>query len=259
MSVNLAGVDDSSFSDMLFGRDDEPSRPGLIAQAAGGTLFLDEIGELGHDAQLRLMRVIQEREYFPVGSELPRRADVRLVCSTNRDIRTMESGESFRPDLFFRLSRHHVRVPPLIDRLDDLPLLVDHFLEQAAQRLGVRVPTAPKALIPTLSVHHFPGNVRELESMCMDAVSQHDSYLMSMDAFKAVMDAHGLVATESAEFDDSIHYPTLLPTLKSAEQQLLAEALERVEGNQTAAARLLGISRQALNRRLKGRRSSESD
>ncbi len=254
--VNLAGLDDGACAEVLFGRAGEGGRKGMMELAIGGTLFLDEIGEIPAETQTRLMRMLQTREYFPVGSEVPRKAEVRIIASTNRDIRSLVEGGGYRQDLFFRLTRHHVRIPPLVDRLDDLPLLVDCFLGRAAAELGVKKPTPPKELVPLLSSHHFPGNVRERESMCFDAVSQHDSYLMSMDAFKAVMDAHGLDRQlGSADYDDSIRYPSRLPTLKSSEQQLLSEALDRADGNQTAAARILGISRQALNRRLKSTRS----
>ncbi|MGQ9663676.1 MAG: sigma-54-dependent transcriptional regulator [Kiritimatiellia bacterium] len=190
LPVNISGLDDNMFSDTLFGHvrgaftGAVEARKGLIEKTAGGTLFLDEIGDLSLVSQVKLLRLVQEREYFPLGSDSPKHTDTRIVVATNRDLAALLQQGKFREDLYFRLRSHHVHVPPLRERLDDLPLLVEHLLGKAAAVLGVRKPTPPPALYTLLSSYPFPGNVRELEAMCFNAVSTHKSGLLSMDTFR---------------------------------------------------------------------------
>lgn len=261
VALNVGGVDDNVFSDTLFGHvkgaftDAQESRKGLIEHAAGGTLFLDEIGELSNASQVKLLRLLQEREYRTLGSDIQRRTNARIVVSTNRDIKALKESGQFRDDLYFRLCSHHVRLPPLRERPDDLPLLIEHFLRKAAAILGKPVPTPPHELDTLLAAYHFPGNIRELEGMILDAVSRHKSGILSMDAFKEIVlpaCSSGKPASVGVEnirerlFSD-IHP---LPTIEQAERMLIAEAMRRSNGNQTIAAELLGIARQTLNRRL---------
>jgi DNA-binding NtrC family response regulator len=261
--VNIAGLDDNVFSDTLFGHvrgaftGATETRKGLIEQAAGGTLFLDEIGDLNSTSQVKLLRLVQEREYFQLGSDTPKRTDSRIIVATNRDLQKDMQAGTFREDLFFRLRSHLVRVPALRERIEDIPLLIESFLEHAAESMGKRKPTPPSELFTLLSVYHFPGNIRELEAMCYNAVSTHKSGILELSTFKEVISQDGnLPLPEPSSTDPSDDLSPFnpmrpLPTLRQAEDMLIAEALRRTEGNQTMASQLLGITRQTLNRHLK--------
>ncbi len=260
--VNVAGLDDQVFADTLFGHkkgaftDAREARKGLIEQAAGGTLFLDEIGDLSITSQVKLLRLLQEGEFFPLGSDVAKRSDARMVVATNQDLDGLQSSGHFRKDLYYRLCDHQIHIPPLRHRREDLAVLVAHFLEKAAKTLSKTKPTPPAELVTLLSTYHFPGNIRELESMIFDAVSSHTSGKLSMHAFKA----HIVKKYPSSKINSAISPPSRgalvsfsdqLPTLKQIEQMLIGEALKRSNGNQSIAALSLGISRQALNKRLK--------
>ena len=264
VAVNIAGLDDNVFSDTLFGHlrgaftGALEVRKGLIERAAGGTLFLDEIGELSQTSQVKLLRLTQEREYFPLGADTPRHTDARIIVATNRDLAAMQKTGQFREDLFYRLRSHHVRIPPLRERQDDIPLLAAHFLRKAATELGVKKPTPPRELLTLLSSYAFPGNVRELESMFLNAVSTHKSGVLSMDGFKsAIKDSARLPPAAIKEDETFALDPSRpLPTVEQAQDMLIEEALRRTKGNQTMAADLLGITRQTLIRHVKIKRQS---
>jgi DNA-binding NtrC family response regulator len=262
VAVNVAGLDDAVFADTLFGHArgaftgaDQPRR-GMIEEAADGTLFLDEIGDLSIPSQVKLLRLLQEGEYFPLGSDRPRRLQARVIAATHADLAARQAAGTFRKDLYYRLVTHQVRVPPLRDRRGDLPLLLDHFLGEAAESLGKRRPTVPRELAQLLGAYPFPGNVRELRAMVFDAVSLHRSHVLSTESFQqamartggapAVTPGEGPPRSPFAEVDH-------LPTIHDAVELLVDEALARSGGNQTIAARLLGITQSALSKRLKTR------
>jgi DNA-binding NtrC family response regulator len=266
--INVAGLDDHVFADTLFGHHKgaftgaDQNRAGMLEQAAGGTLFLDEIGDLSPASQVKLLRLLQDGEFLPLGSDLAKRSDARIVVATNRDVASLGAGDDFRKDLYYRLCNHHIHIPPLRERREDLPALVTHFLQQAATSLSKKTPTPPDELITLLGTYQFPGNIRELESMIYDAVSQHRSGKMSMEVFKAYILKHrpdntGRDTLAQAEAHPAVAFPDPLPTLKQASQLLVDEALQRAEGNQSIAAMMLGISRQALNKRIKKQRTED--
>ncbi len=261
--INVAGLDDNMFSDTLFGHvkgaftGADASRGGLIEQAEDGTLFLDEIGDLSMASQVKLLRLLQEQEYLPIGADLPRKSSVRIIVATNQDLDALQRAGQFRKDLYFRLNTHHTHIPPLRERKDDIPLLLKHFLDEAAAALHRKRPTPPRELIDLLSAYHYPGNVRELEAIVFDAVSRHDGGVLSTTVFRSHIE-DGLSgepigsATEAgvSEITPFSSWPKL-PTLKDAAYQLVIEAMSRSNGNQAVAARLLGITRPSLNKRLK--------
>jgi two-component system, NtrC family, nitrogen regulation response regulator GlnG len=265
VAVNVAGLDDTMFSDTLFGHargsftGADRHREGLITRAAVGTLFLDEIGDLTVASQVKLLRLLQDGSFYPLGTDRPEQSQARIVVATNCDVAETVKAGTFRKDLYYRLRTHHVSLPPLRTRLGDLPLLVHHFVEKAAQALGKSVPVVPRALFQLLQTYCFPGNVRELEALICDAVARHQGSTLSLHSFKAAMEdapqrlgsqplADGSGSTLTASF------PDLLPTLTETEEALITEALRRADGNQGVAAGLLGISRQALNKRLTRRK-----
>ncbi len=260
--VNVAGLDETVFADTLFGHKRgaftgaDQVRSGLVEKASGGTLFLDEIGDLGAELQVKILRLLQEGEYFPLGSDMAKRSDARVVVATNRSLQELQESGKFRKDLYYRLSSHHVRIPPLRERREDLPFLVEHFLMKTSEALGKKKPTPPNELFDLLSSYYFPGNIRELQSMIWDAVSNHKLGKLSLDVFKKhIAQRRPSFETESdTPFEKEskiISFSYQLPTLKQAEHLLISEALRRSGGNQAIAALSLGISRQALNRRLK--------
>jgi DNA-binding NtrC family response regulator len=259
--INSAGLDDTMFSDSLFGHKKgaftgaDEAREGMIAQAAGGTLFLDEIGDMPESSQVKLLRLIQERTYHPLGSDIPRQSDARILVATNRDIQKLISSGTFRKDLYFRLRAHHVHILSLRERTEDIPLLLHHFMEKAASTLNRKKPSFPQELITLLMNYHFPGNVRELELMVFDAVARCRGGIIGMESFReAIGEKRSLPRTPSANTHREKAVWDLksnaLPTLKEAEEFLIAETLRRSNGNQGVAASLLGITRQALNKRL---------
>lgn len=260
--VNVAGLDENVFADTLFGHRKgaftgaDQARSGLVEQATGGTLFLDEIGDLSPTSQVKLLRLLQDGEFFPLGSDVGKRSDARMVVATNQEIETLRESGRFRKDLYFRLCAHQIRIPPLRDRLEDLPILVDYFLEKASVTLGKRKPTPPKELYTLLLTYPFPGNIRELQSIILDAVSNHKFGKLSLDVFKSyIRQRHPTSETDSKPLPQkeraSISFFEQLPTIKQAEKLLISEAMRRSNGNQAIAASLLGITRQALNKRLK--------
>jgi DNA-binding NtrC family response regulator len=259
VAINAAGLDDQIFSDTLFGHSRgaytgaESPRSGLIQKAEGGTLFLDEIGDLAQTSQIKLLRFLQEGEYYPLGSDTPRKANVRVVCATNHNLESSQSAAAFRRDLYFRLGTHRIRIPPLRERLEDLPLLLDHFLREAVAATGKRKPACPDELLQLLGSYHFPGNIRELRGMVHDAMGQHVAGKLSMLYFRQGM-GRGPHAPSPAQNHDLQSQPFAelkrLPSLAEAGELLVAEAMRRAEGNQAVAAGILGITRQALHKRL---------
>ena len=260
VSVNVAGLDDNVFSDTLFGHTRgaftgaDTSRRGMIEQAADGTLFLDEIGDLNIASQVKLLRLLQEGEYYPLGSDLPRRMNARIVVATHQDLTAKQAAGEFRKDLYYRLCAHHVHIPPLRHRKEDIALLLDFFLEEAARVLGKSKPTLPKELPVLMTNYPFPGNIREMKAMAYDAMSVHKSKMLSMDVFKRAMDKQNPPPTTAdvPAAERRVFIPSEpLPLLHDVTDLLVAEAMKRAEGNQSIAARLIGVSQPALSKRLK--------
>jgi DNA-binding NtrC family response regulator len=264
VSLNIAGLDDTMFSDSLFGHrrgaftSADSDRGGLIERAEGGTLFLDEIGELSQVSQVKLLRLIEDKLYSPLGADLPKASNATVVTATNRDLRAASNAGSFRLDLFFRLQTHLVQLPPLRERPADLPLLLSHFVRQSALRLGRGVPAIPEELVLLLESYDFPGNVRELESMVYDAMSGLKGGVLGLDSFrrKILRGTGSKSAPDKSASGDATRFSSWerLPSLKQATEELIREAMRRAKGNQGIAADLLGLSRTALNKRLKNSR-----
>ncbi len=266
IAVNVAGLDDDMFSDAVFGHKkgaftgaDAPRR-GFISMAEGGTLLLDEIGDLSEASQVKLLRVIEEGVYYPVGSDIPERNNARIIATTNKDLSHLIKEGKFRKDLYYRLNTHYIHITPLRERLEDMPLLLDHFLESVAKAFNKKKPTPPSELAVYLANYDFPGNVRELQGMVFDAVAQHKSGILSMEHFRQIIKkaSHSIPSVSGQEIGQVLGMQGRLATIKEAEELLINEALKRANGNQGAAANLLGLTRQALNKRLiRGRANSK--
>jgi DNA-binding NtrC family response regulator len=263
--VNIAGLDDNMFSDTLFGHKKgaftgaDQARSGLITQAAGGTLFLDEIGDLSELSQVKLLRLLQEQEYYPVGSDIPLSSDARIVAATNRDLREMTAARTFRNDLYFRLCAHQVMIPPLRERGEDIPLLLEFFLKAASQIFRKSTPSYPPEMVTLLSSYDFPGNIREMKSMVFDAVARHVTGMLSMVRFREVIGSRPVPPGQGSLLSQRLNDWLLesggrFPKVREVEELLIDEALKLAKGNQGIAASLLGITRQTLNKRLKVRK-----
>ena len=259
VAINLAGLDDVMFSDTLFGHvrgaytGADRIREGLVSQARGGTLFLDEIGDLSSGSQVKLLRLLQEGEYLPLGSDKVQKSDVRIVAATHADLKNKMEQGTFRPDLYYRLCNHRVELPPLRDRAEDLPLLTAHFLKKAAAALGKPVPAAPVELNRYLAAYRFPGNIRELEALVHDAVARSANRILLLESIVTAIGSDlrpPISATSAVSGCPVCPYGERFPTLKEAEDLLIAEALRLAENNQRLASAYLGITRQALNKRL---------
>ncbi|MCB1753442.1 MAG: sigma-54-dependent Fis family transcriptional regulator [Gammaproteobacteria bacterium] len=265
VTLNVAGLDDALFSDTLFGHKKgafsgaESARDGLVAQAAGGTLFLDEIGDLKPASQVKLLRLLQEQEYHPLGSDIAKISDVRVVCATNRDLHARMTKGKFRPDLYFRLSVHQIEIPPLRERREDIPVLLAHFAAEAGEAMQRKIPDVPAELLTLLDNYYFPGNVRELRAMVYDVMAQHPSgRVLSVKSFRKLVKTQQKPEQQQRTGETSSIQEGQFPTLKEAEEMHIREALRRSGGNQGTAATLLGISRPALNRRLASRKGAAS-
>lgn len=255
ITVNVAGLDDNVFSDTLFGHikgaytGAEGARKGLIEQADNGTLFLDEIGDLGMTSQVKLLRLLQEKEYLPLGSDKTYYSNARIITSTNQDLWALEKKGLFRKDLIYRLSTHTIQVPPLRDRTCDLPLLLNQFINHAAQELNKPFPQISPKVIKKMEAYPFEGNIRELRSMIFDAMSKYTSGQLTIELFDSLCHTSGRLKKNDLS--------SKLPTLKQASDHLVTKAMEKTHDNQSAAAKILGISQQALSKRLQKLKSKK--
>ena len=261
VAVNVAGLDDMVFSDTLFGHTKgaftgaDQTRMGMIEKASGGILFLDEIGDLSMPSQVKLLRLLQEGDYYPLGSDQPKNCKARIVVATNQNLHKKEADGSFRRDLLYRLCSHRVEMPSLKERPEDLPLLLDYFLAEVSAKLGKNKPTYPPELLTLFESYHFPGNIRELRAMIHDAVSLHEKKgVLSLSRFRSAIGSVSQQTPVSDDDTDSVRFPAALPTLKQMSQLLVEEALSRTNGNQSLASQLLGVTPQALSKRLKKNR-----
>jgi two-component system, NtrC family, nitrogen regulation response regulator GlnG len=254
VAVNVAGLDDTMFSDTLFGHRPgaftgaSGSRRGMIENAGRGTLFLDEIGDLSEASQVKLLRVLQEREYYTLGEDVPRRLEARVIAATHQD------PARLRRDLYFRLRAYHVRIPPLRERLGDLPLLVNHFAREAAVDLGKQPPVVPDKLYRALAHYEFPGNVRELRAMVFDAVARHTSGPLSLDPFIEAMGASHAEDDDTAGADVTRGDIIAEPQWREMERANILNALRRANwkiSGRGGAAELLSVKPSTLESRMK--------
>ena len=252
VACNVGGLDDGLLSDALFGHRKGAftgavhDRAGLVDRAAGGTLFLDEIGDLPVASQVKLLRLLQEGEYLPVGVDVPVRARIRVVAATSLDLDERIADGRFRRDLYYRLCGHRIHLPPLRERREDIPLLVAHFAAVSCVAMGVAPVRIPPEVLDFLAAHPFLGNVRELQALVHDAVSRRKGGVMALEPFRRLRhqaDHHVGLAPHT------LAWPAQLPTLEEVAEHLIAEAIRRCDGNLAAAARQLGITRQALHQR----------
>lgn len=260
VSLNAAGLDDFMFSDTLFGHKKgaftgaDSQRDGLISAAAGGTLFLDEIGDLNLASQIKLLRLLQEREYYRMGSDLLLKSDARVVAASNMDFTALRACGKFRNDLYFRLCVHEFQVPPLGERLEDVAPLVAYFVGTIAAQQEKPVPAVSPELVASLAHCTFPGNVRELYNMVHHAVTCNEGEMLTAADFAGLKP----VPARTPQLTDPAN-PLLalfgkFPTVFQVEEYLIGEAMKLTNGNQTAAAELLGLARPTLNKRLKQER-----
>jgi DNA-binding NtrC family response regulator len=265
VAIDVAGLDDNVFSDTLFGHTKgsftgaDTVRRGLIEKASGGTLFLDEIGDLRPTSQVKLLRLLDKKEYFPLGSDMAKSAHTRFLFATHKDLDSLKDSKAFRDDLYYRLQTHHIYIPPLRERLDDIPVLFEYFLDIACREFKKAKPPYHQGLVPLLQSYPYPGNVRELRAMVFDAIGRHKSKVLSSASFEEVIQRHrrsnaSLPNVRMSLSDSWARTLTSIPTLKEASRSLIKEAMKRAGNNQRAAAAMLGITPQALNQRLKKRR-----
>jgi len=261
VTVNISGLDDNMISDTLFGHTKgaftgaHSDRPGVIEKASDGTLFIDEIGDLNMASQIKLLRLLQQREYLQLGSDKVKISSARIILATNRNLHELQRDKAFRKDLYYRIATHHMSIPPLRDRSDDIALLLNHFIVAVAKELNKKEPYYPDELLTLLKSYYFPGNIRELEAMVHDAISSHQSKTLSTKVFTAHIkrnSAYDIVFdSEQGDLGTSLTKLAILPTFKEMNTALINEAMNRAAGNQSVAAGILGITPQALSSRLK--------
>lgn len=252
--VNCGAIPDNLFESELFGHERGAftgavsTRPGRFELADGGTLFLDEVGELPRDMQVKLLRVLQERAFERVGGVRTLQVDVRVVAATNRDLRQAVDVGQFREDLFYRLHVVPFRLPALRDRPDDIPLLVNHFIERFNRRLGREVTGTTPAAMAALMASSWPGNIRELENVMERAVLLATSSTLSLSDLPGLSDSTVTEAPESEEMGLKEYVRVYTTQLERARIQ---RVLQQEQGNVTHASRKLGISRKSLQMKMK--------
>jgi two-component system response regulator PilR (NtrC family) len=256
VAVNCGAIPETLLESELFGHvrgsftGANADKQGLFEAANTGTLMLDEVAELPLSMQVKLLRVLQERKVKPVGDVSEREVDVRIVAATNRDLEAEVEKSTFRQDLYYRLNVIQLRLPPLRERREDLPLLVDHFIRKFSAEHGRNVVGAAPEVMSALMLYHFPGNVRELENMIERAVTLSTTDWLALDAFPNLIGLQGAQPSPSTVG----HLPDsgldLEHHLEEYERSILIKALERTGGNRTEAARLLGVSFRSMRYRL---------
>jgi two-component system NtrC family response regulator len=245
IKVNCAAIPESLLESELFGHvrgaftGATTNKKGKFALADGGTIFLDEIGTMSPALQSKLLRVLQEREFEPLGAERTERVDVRVIAASNRDLRQMVAEAKFQEDLFYRLNVIPIELPPLRERREDVPALVDHFVRKHAQRTGRRIERVDEAVLAALQQYEWPGNVRELENTIERAVVLSAGPIITMRTISVV----GAAAPQTSGLPSL----KLRPNIEWVERETIRRALENARGIKKDAAELMGISQRALS------------
>lgn len=250
VSVNCACLPESLLEAELFGHAKGAftgavgSRAGYFEKANNSTLFFDEIGDISANTQVKLLRVLQEREIIRLGSSDRIPVDIRLICATNRDLNEAVQNKSFRQDLFYRLNVLPLRMPPLRERLEDLPLLVHHFLEKICRRECLPNKNIAPDVLDWLADYDWPGNIRELENAVEMAVTMSGERNRLQRSDFALNREGSRVTRHNVDLpENGIHYESFMSNLQRA---LIEKAIQRTNGNQSAAAHLLGMKRTTL-------------
>lgn len=231
--VNCAALNDNLIESELFGHikgsftGASSNRQGRFAQASGGTIFLDELSEIPLATQTKLLRVIQEKVFEPVGSDKPIKADVRIIAASNKNIEEMVNLGTFRQDLYFRLCVFPITLPPLRERPKDIPLLINYFIDKYAKDFGKNITSIDKEYIKMLENYDFKGNIRELENIVERSLILTRNNILTVDTLPNLQKS-----TDT--------------NIKNYEKQAIIDALQKSDGNKTNAAKLLGISRRSL-------------
>jgi two-component system response regulator PilR (NtrC family) len=255
VSVNCGALVETLLESELFGHRKgsftgaSSDRRGLFETATGGTLFLDEITETSINLQVKLLRAIQEREVVPVGGTTPINVDVRIIVATNRDLSQEVRTGRFREDLYYRLNVIHIQIPPLKERSEDIPLLLEHFISHLGDRQGRTLSSVAPEVMKRLMEYDYPGNVRELENIVERAIALAESDTFTMDLLPdGVLQAPTARIPVTEPLTEGQNLDSLL---EDYERRLIESALDQTAGNRTRAAEVLGVSFRSLRYRLK--------
>jgi len=249
VAVNCGALPDTLLESELFGyvkgafTDAKKDKPGRFALAKGGSIFLDEVESLPLSTQVKLLRVLQEKEFEPLGATAPVKADVRVIAATKEDLINLIEKEKFRDDLFYRLNVVKIELPPLIKRRDDIPILIDHFLDKFNKKMGKEIEDVSKDVMNILMEYNYPGNVRELEN-----IIEHASVMCQSTRIRT---SHLPPELTPKRQKMIIEEKESHPPIQAFEKQLIQETLEKHNGNKILAAKELGLHRSTLWRKIR--------
>jgi PAS domain S-box-containing protein len=250
IKVNCGALPDTLLESELFGyvkgafTDAKKDKPGRFALANGGTIFLDEVGDMSPSLQVKLLRVLQEKEYEPLGSTSPRKTDVRIIAATNKDLSKLVNEGKFRDDLYYRLNVVRIDLPPLSQRREDIPFLIDAFIQKFNAKMGKQITGVSDQALRLLLKHDFPGNVRELENIIEHAFVLCGGNRIDVDCLPRDL-------TKKQEETDSLVSVKEDHPFEKAGAEIVKRTLEKSRGNRVKAAQELGISRATLWRKIK--------
>jgi len=257
VALNCSAFPDTLFESELFGYEKgaftgaDKAKPGKIALASGGTLFLDEVTSMSPPTQAKILRVIQEREYEPLGAVRSKSADIRIIAATNKELETLVKEGAFREDLYYRLFVYPISLPPLRERIGDLPALIETLLKKFHQEMGKRVEKISPQAMKVLMEYHWPGNVRELQNVIerMMILSKEDRIEVA-DLPRYLVDSARTRSQESKQAIDLSDGNLLKDSVHQVERELILQALGKCGNNKTRAARLLGLNRSTFRYKL---------